>query len=108
MRFIQAGFLTLLAAAILAAPASAATPGSAGLGDRLFPTLGNGGYDAKHYDLGLYGSTAPEQSVRGVVQMSATATQSLSRFNLDYAGATSRACGSTAARPPSGTTTASW
>jgi aminopeptidase N len=87
MRFIQAGFLTLLAAAILAAPASAATPGSAGLGDRLFPTLGNGGYDAKHYDLGLsYGSATPEQPVRGLVQMRATATQSLSRFNLDYAG----------------------
>jgi predicted RNA-binding protein with PUA-like domain len=38
------------------------------------------------YDLGLYyGSTAPEQSVRGLVQMRAKATQSLSRFNLDYA-----------------------
>ena len=87
MRFIQAGILTLLAAAIFAAPASAATPGSAGLGDRLFPTLGNGGYDAQHYDLGVcYGSTTPEQSVRGLVQMRAKATQSLSRFNVDYAG----------------------
>ena len=75
------------AAAIFAAPASAATPGSAGLGDRLFPELGNGGYDAKHYDLGLYyGSSAPQQSVRGLVEMRATATKSLSRFNLDYAG----------------------
>jgi hypothetical protein len=87
MRFIQAGILPLLAAAICAAPASAATPGSAGLGDRLFPSLGNGGYDAKHYDLGLYyGSTTPQQSVRGLVQMRAKATQSLSRFHLDYAG----------------------
>ena len=87
MRFTQAGFLSLLAAAVLAAPASAASPGSAGLGDRLFPTLGNGGYDAQHYDLGLYyGSTAPQQSVRGLVQMRAKATQSLSRLNLDYAG----------------------
>jgi aminopeptidase N len=87
MRFIQAGFLSLLAAAVFAAPASAASPGSAGLGDRLFPTLGNGGYDAQHYDLGLYyGSTTPQQSVRGLVQMRAKATQSLSRFNLDYAG----------------------
>ena len=46
-------------------------------------TLGNGGYDARHYDLGLdYGDDA----VRGVVRMRATATQSLKRFNLDYAG----------------------
>jgi hypothetical protein len=29
------------------------TPGSAGLGDRLYPTLGNGGYDALHYNLDL-------------------------------------------------------
>jgi aminopeptidase N len=89
MRFIQAGIFTLLAAALCAAPASAATPGEAGLGDRLFPTLGNGGYDAKHYDLGLYyGSTAPEQDVRGLVRMRAVATKDLSRFNLDYAGDT--------------------
>jgi aminopeptidase N len=87
MRFTKAGLLTLLAAALCAAPASAATPGSAGLGDRLFPTLGNGGYDAKHYDLGLYyGTTAPEQDVRGLVRMRAVATKDLSRFNLDYAG----------------------
>src|SRR4051812_26952129 len=31
--------------------APAGTPGAAGIGDRLFPELGNGGYDAKAYDL---------------------------------------------------------
>ena len=29
------------------------TPGADGLGDRLYPTLGNGGYDVLHYDLAL-------------------------------------------------------
>ena len=82
----------LLAAAVLAAPASAhrphgASPGAAGLGDRLFPLLGNGGYDAKHYDLALsYASTAPVQSVDGFMTMRAVATQGLSRFNLDFNG----------------------
>jgi hypothetical protein len=36
--------------ALLAAPARAASSstGAPGLGDRLFPQLGNGGYDALH------------------------------------------------------------
>jgi len=29
------------------------TPGARSLGDSLFPTIGNGGYDARHYDLDL-------------------------------------------------------
>jgi aminopeptidase N len=82
--------VALLTLAALATPASAVakpSPGSAGLGDRLFPKLGNGGYDARHYDLALsYRTAAPEQSVPGVVRMRAVATQALSRFDLDYAG----------------------
>jgi hypothetical protein len=30
---------------------AAPSPGAAGLNDRLFPQLGNGGYDVQHYDL---------------------------------------------------------
>ena len=57
----------LLVAVVLSfssAPASAApSPGSPGLGDRLFPQLGNGGYDVQHYDLDLrYATSAPTQS----------------------------------------------
>ena len=44
--------IVLLGLAAVAAPAQAASPGAAGLGDRLFP-LGNGGYDVQHYDLDL-------------------------------------------------------
>jgi aminopeptidase N len=76
----------LLLALVAPASASAASPGAPGVGDRLFPTLGNGGYDAKHYDLGL--SYGDGQQVPGAVRMRAVATQSLSRLNLDYGGDT--------------------
>jgi len=63
------------------------TPGSAGLGDRLYPTLGNGGYDALHYDLALrYATSKPSQGIDGTVTMVAKATQWLSRFDLDFSG----------------------
>src|SRR5688572_5035618 len=53
--------LGVLAAAlmlVLLAPAPAAasiqfTPGAAGVGDPYYPTYGNGGYDAIHYDLNI-------------------------------------------------------
>src|SRR3954471_15792750 len=75
--------------ALSAAPARAAapSPGSAGLGDRLFPQLGNGGYDVQHYDLDLrYATSAPTQPLDGTVTIVAKATQALSRFDLDFAG----------------------
>ncbi len=62
-------------------------PGSPGLGDRLYPTLGNGGYDAQHYDLSLrYATSAPAQALVGTITMTAVATQWLSRFDLDFRG----------------------
>jgi aminopeptidase N len=76
----------------LAAPASAhafdrPSAGAAGLGDRLYPTLGNGGYDVQHYDLDLrYATTSPAQGIDGTATIVAVATQSLSRFDLDFAG----------------------
>ena len=81
----------LLAAA--AVPASAAewpdapSPGAAEIGDRLFPGLGNGGYDVLHYHLDLrYATSDPAQPIDGRATIVARATQSLSRFNLDFAG----------------------
>jgi aminopeptidase N len=71
----------------VAALAQAPTPGSAGIGDALFPTLGNGGYDVVHYDLDLrYETSAPGQPLDGVATILARATQSLSRFDLDFGG----------------------
>ncbi|HZJ63626.1 MAG TPA: M1 family metallopeptidase, partial [Kofleriaceae bacterium] len=63
------------------------SPGAPGIGDPLFPTLGNGGYEVEHYDLQLRYETAdPLQPIDGTVRIIARATQSLSRFNLDFGG----------------------
>jgi aminopeptidase N len=92
---LAAGVAALLgvtgAGAVSVAPASAAankpSPGSAGLGDRLYPTLGNGGYDVQNYNLSLnYARKDPAQQITGNVIITARAIQSLSRFDLDFAG----------------------
>ncbi|WP_425472922.1 M1 family metallopeptidase [Streptomyces botrytidirepellens] len=60
-------------------------PGTAGVGDRLFPALGNGGYDVAHYGLTL--DYVPETNrLKGTAVITARATQGLSRFNLDLSG----------------------
>ncbi|QNT97707.1 metallopeptidase [Streptomyces griseofuscus] len=65
--------------------AAAAKPGAAGVGDRLFPTLGNGGYDVTHYGLTL--DYTPETNhLKGTAVITARATQNLSRFDLDLSG----------------------
>jgi len=57
-------------------------PGADGVGDPLFPELGNGGYDIQHYALDL--TWDDETAVlTGVATIDAIATQDLSRFNLD-------------------------
>jgi aminopeptidase N len=81
----------LVATAGLATPAyaggGAPAPGSAGLGDRLYPLLGNGGYDVQDYNLRvLYPRKDPKQTVTGTVTITAVATQNLSRFDLDFGG----------------------
>ena len=89
----RAGAAVVLAIALitasLAAPAVAAplAAGAQGIGDYLFPTLGNPGYDARHYTLDLrYPTAAPAQQISGVVRMDAVATDKLGSFNLDFAG----------------------
>jgi aminopeptidase N len=84
------GFLiALLGLAILApgAAAQAPAPGARGIGDRLYPLLGNGGYDVSNYRLELrYATSAPSQPLAGVATIRARATQALSRFDLDFGG----------------------
>ncbi|MDF2443448.1 MAG: hypothetical protein JWR01_1651, partial [Subtercola sp.] len=58
-------------------------PGSAGIGDPYFPLDGNGGYDVSHYDLDLAYDPATH-SLSGTATITATATQDLSAFNLDF------------------------
>src|ERR1700733_11621820 len=90
-RLLIIGAATVVAVSGAAAPAwaggSRPSPGSAGLGDRLYPLNGNGGYDVQNYDLSLkYAQKDPAQQVSGDVTISAVATQSLSRFDLDFGG----------------------
>ncbi|MGH4030482.1 M1 family metallopeptidase [Actinomycetota bacterium Odt1-20B] len=63
------------------------TPGAPGLGDPMFPLDGNGGYKVDRYTLD-FDWQAPKTPFEATTTIRATATQSLSRFNLDFAGNT--------------------
>ena len=75
----------LLMGFITGATAEDASAGAAGVGDPYFPELGNGGYDALHYTIDL-DADLESGVIAGTVTMRARATQSLSRFNLDFGG----------------------
>ncbi|MFJ4468207.1 M1 family metallopeptidase [Streptomyces sp. NPDC089424] len=62
-------------------------PGAPGAGDPLLPLDGNGGYTVRRYTLDL-DWRAPRTPFAAGTTISATATQALSRFNLDFAGNT--------------------
>jgi aminopeptidase N len=68
------------------APAAAPTfrPGEAGAGDPYFPTYGNGGYDVSGYNLNVRYEPSKGR-LTGTAIITATATQDLSRFDLDLA-----------------------
>jgi aminopeptidase N len=84
----------LLVAAILALTAAvlpvgrSSVPGTgnpaSGIGDRLFPDLGNPGYDVLDYDIALdyHGNDRP---LSAVTSIDALATDTLSGFDLDFA-----------------------
>jgi aminopeptidase N len=74
-----------VALSLAAAPATAQTPGAAGLGDPYFPLAGNGGYDVENYDIQLAFSPSRGR-IQATATITATATQSLSSFNLDLSG----------------------
>ncbi|MDX6665991.1 MAG: hypothetical protein QOG68_2197, partial [Solirubrobacteraceae bacterium] len=74
---------------VLAAPAAVAAParesadptvGARSAGDEIFPTIGNGGYDAQHYDLNLAYVPGAHQ-LSGTATMTAVATQALREFS---------------------------
>jgi aminopeptidase N len=85
-----------LSLALVASPANATSPlrptpdgpapGAPGLGDALFPTLGNGGYDVTHYSI-WFGWNA-DQSFTAHTVITAKASQRLTRFDLDLDGNT--------------------
>ncbi|MEV5956959.1 M1 family metallopeptidase [Streptomyces sp. NPDC051987] len=77
-----AAVATAAAASFVIAAAPAPTPGADGIGDPYFPQLGNGGFDARHYDLDV--AYAPDTGrLDGRTTITARATQNLSAFDLD-------------------------
>jgi aminopeptidase N len=56
--------------------------GAAGIGDPYFPLAGNGGYDVTAYDIHVHYDPSTGR-LEGHTTITATATESLSRFNLD-------------------------
>lgn len=60
------------------------TPGSATTDDPYYPARGNGGYDVSGYAIDNTVNTSPRKLVTGTTTISATATQDLSSFNLDF------------------------
>ena len=82
-----ATLVLILVLVLITRRAQAQEPGSDGLGDRLYPQLGNGGYDVGHYAIDLRFAPA-ENHITAETTISAIATQDLSSFNLDFYGLT--------------------
>ncbi|GHH96100.1 M1 family metallopeptidase [Streptomyces capillispiralis] len=59
-----------------------------GIGDRLFPHLGNPGYDVLAYDLALTYPGRNDRPLRAVTTIDARITADLDRINLDFAHGT--------------------
>jgi hypothetical protein len=77
--------LALVIVAAVPAGAAAFSPGSAGAGDPFFPLAGNGGYDVANYTLD-FDYNPQNNALDAVATVSATATQDLSSFHLDFPG----------------------
>ncbi|MFF2524936.1 M1 family metallopeptidase [Streptomyces liangshanensis] len=91
-RRLRAALLAAASATLVAATPSAAPPApeALGIGDPLFPTLGNPGYDVLTYDLDLtYGGDNTEP-LDSVTKINAVTTERLERVNLDFTHGTVR------------------
>ncbi|WP_326807413.1 M1 family metallopeptidase [Streptomyces sp. NBC_01775] len=83
-RCVLAGTVTAAVLGLVAAALPAPRP--AGIGDRLFPHLGNPGYDVRAYDLDFHysGDNTKPLTARTKIDAGVTA-DFLERFNLDFA-----------------------
>ena len=86
-RQLMSTVFVLCAVLLASRVVSAQEPGADGLGDNLYPQLGNGGYDVRHYTIDLAFIPA-ENQIEGKTSIDAVATQDLSSFNLDLLGLT--------------------
>ena len=90
MRVLRALLAAGLVLAASAAPADAAsTIGAPGAGDPFFPFAGNGGLDVTDYSLQLAYDPATRH-LAGTATLRITATQDLTRFDLDLRGFAAR------------------
>lgn len=79
----------VVAAAFLIGATDPPAVAAVGVDDRLFPNLGNPGYDVTSYDLS-FDYRAKDQPLDAVTTIVAKATAPLGRFNLDFARGTVR------------------
>lgn len=76
----------LLASAVsVALLGASAPPVPLGVGDRLFPYLGNPGYDVASYDLSFTYPGSNDKPLQAVTTIDAWTTKDLDRVNLDFA-----------------------
>lgn len=67
-------------------PARQESVGASGVGDPYFPLAGNDGYDVQHYRIALTYDAPTHGIATATTEITAVATQALSRFNLDLSG----------------------
>ncbi|MGW0576164.1 M1 family metallopeptidase [Streptomyces sp. NPDC002920] len=76
----------LLASAVSVCLVAASAPAAPlGVGDRLFPHLGNPGYDVAAYDLSFTYTGSNSKPLQAVTTIDARTTTALDRINLDFA-----------------------
>ncbi|MEU0055648.1 M1 family metallopeptidase [Streptomyces sp. NPDC006334] len=76
----------LLASAVAVCLVAASAPATPlGVGDRLFPHLGNPGYDVASYDLSFTYSGSNSEPLQAVTVIDGWTTAALERINLDFA-----------------------
>ncbi|MER5715306.1 M1 family metallopeptidase [Streptomyces sp. NPDC002132] len=82
-RRLKPALLASAVAVCLVAASAPATP--LGVGDRLFPHLGNPGYDVASYDLSFTYSGSNSEPLQAVTVIDGWTTAALERINLDFA-----------------------
>ncbi|MFI6057884.1 M1 family metallopeptidase [Streptomyces sp. NPDC051286] len=81
-RRLRAALLATASATLVAATLHSPVP--LGIGDSLFPTLGNPGYDVLSYDIGFTYHGNNSEPLDAVTTIDARTTEPLDRINLDF------------------------
>ncbi|MFF3285524.1 M1 family metallopeptidase [Streptomyces sp. NPDC003023] len=81
-RRTRAALLAAASATLVAA--TLPSPEPLGIGDRLFPELGNPGYDVLEYDIALAYEGRNDKPLEAVTKIDAWSTRGLDRINLDF------------------------